>query len=324
MNRFMKAGPLAAREFLFAKYGKGGIVDAIRNAFKMTDAAPDPSRRGTLGLREQITQPGALTTVEKEVSASDLDTLQKALGAVGDSILNQPVTRRDVLKRGALSTASDLLPAGGVLPQVVKAAASKMTPVEPVATGLQALTPEQVDEIVELFNASGSKRTEKGIEKFFDYGGFDAIDEALIAANKLADYPDDADKMYGNFLNLANAGYGEVRDAILASAKNKKKTEPAIATMYGNERGGVKGLTQKEVDDIVNDFVEEGYAATDDDIDSFMDNYGFEAVDEAIAARNKLSAGDLEKDEVLELMNADYQSVMDAIKRHSKQRKKKD
>ena len=202
MNRFLTAGPYVAREFLEAKYGKGGIVDAIRNAFKMKDAAPDPSRRGTLGLREQVTQPGALTTVEKEVSASDLDTLQKALGAVGDAILNQPVTRREVLKRGALSTVADLLPAGGVLPQVVKAATSKLTPVEPVATGLQALTPEQVDEIVELFNASGSKRTEKGIEKFFDYGGFDAIDEALIATNKLVDYPDDSDQMYQDFLNL--------------------------------------------------------------------------------------------------------------------------
>jgi hypothetical protein len=120
MNRFLKAGPYVAREFLEAKYGKGGIVDAIKGAMKMTDTPPDPSRRKAIGLREKIAEPGALTTVETEVSASDLDTLQKAMGNVGQAVLNEPVSRREVLKRGALSTASNLIPGGGVLQQVAK------------------------------------------------------------------------------------------------------------------------------------------------------------------------------------------------------------
>jgi hypothetical protein len=61
-----------------------------------------------------------LTTIEAEVSASDIDTLQRALGNVGEAILNEPVSRREVLKRGALGTVSNLVPGGGVLQQVAK------------------------------------------------------------------------------------------------------------------------------------------------------------------------------------------------------------
>ena len=101
-------------------YGKGGIADAIKGALKLTDEAPNPSRRKAIGLRQEIAKPGALTTVETEVSASDMDTLQKALGNVGQAILNEPVSRREVLKRGALTAASNLIPGGGVLQQVAK------------------------------------------------------------------------------------------------------------------------------------------------------------------------------------------------------------
>jgi hypothetical protein len=105
---------------------KGGIVDAIKSAMKMTDEVPDPSRRKAIGLREKIIEPGSLTTIEKEVSASDLDTLQKAMGNVGQAILNEPVSRREVLKRGALSTASNLIPGGGALTQIAKEMVPKM------------------------------------------------------------------------------------------------------------------------------------------------------------------------------------------------------
>jgi hypothetical protein len=107
-------------------YGKGGIVDAIKGAMKMTDEVPDPSRRKAIGLREKIIEPGSLTTIEKEVSASDLDTLQKAMGTVGEAILNEPVSRREVLKRGALSAGSNLIPGGGALTQIAKEMVPKM------------------------------------------------------------------------------------------------------------------------------------------------------------------------------------------------------
>jgi hypothetical protein len=121
-------------------YGKGGIVDAIKSAMKMTETAPDPSRRQAIGLREQITQPGAMTTVETEVSASDLDTLQQAMGNVGKAILNEPVSRREVLKRGALSTASNLIPGGGVLQQLAKEAVPQALKAATSAPSKEALT----------------------------------------------------------------------------------------------------------------------------------------------------------------------------------------
>jgi hypothetical protein len=93
---------------------------------KMTDEVPDPSRRKAIGLREKIIEPGSLTTIEKEVSASDLDTLQKAMGTVGEAILNEPVSRREVLKRGALSAGSNLIPGGGALTQIAKEMVPKM------------------------------------------------------------------------------------------------------------------------------------------------------------------------------------------------------
>jgi hypothetical protein len=334
MNRFLKAGPYVAQEFLEAKYGKGGIVDAIRNAFKMTDAAPDPSRRGALGLREQIAQPGALTTVEKEVSASDLDTLQKAMGNVGQAILNEPVSRREVLKRGALSTVSDFLPAGGVMPQLVKAATENIAPVtkateeiaEEIAAGkgLVPLSPEQMQDIVNMFYESGRKTTGKGVEKFLDYGGYDAIDDAVLAANKRDEYPDDDDEMYDEFVNLFNSVAGDVQEQILQTAKTKKKTDPATADMYPNQVGAFKGITQKEIDDIVNEFVKEDYSLTNKGIEQFMDHYGFELVDDALAAKNNLRAADMEKDEVVQLMNADYQTIVDALRNKRKATKKKD
>jgi hypothetical protein len=107
---------------------------------KMTETAPDPSRRQAIGLREQITQPGAMTTVETEVSASDLDTLQQAMGNVGKAILNEPVSRREVLKRGALSTASNLIPGGGVLQQLAKEAVPQALKAATSAPSKEALT----------------------------------------------------------------------------------------------------------------------------------------------------------------------------------------
>lgn len=46
MNRFLKAGPIPAREFLFAKYGKGGSIksanEAISKAAKSAGAKTEP------------------------------------------------------------------------------------------------------------------------------------------------------------------------------------------------------------------------------------------------------------------------------------------
>jgi hypothetical protein len=316
------------------RFGKGGkVIDALKGALKMTDEAPDPSRRKAIGLREQITQPGAMTTVETEVSASDLDTLQKAMGNVGRAILNEPVTRRDVLKRGALSTVSDLLPAGGVMPQLIKAATSNVAPLTKAAEqiteeiaagkGLIPPSPEQIQEIVRMFEESGQKTTERGLEKFLDYGGFDAIDDAILSANKLDHYPDDDEKIYDEFLNLSNFITGDVRDEILQKAKKKKKTDPAIAEMYPNQVGAFKGITQKEIDEIVNEFADGDYALTNKGIEQFMDNYGFDFVDNALAAKNNLRAADMEKDEIVQLMNADYQTVMDELRNKRKASKKK-
>ena len=132
MNRFLTAGGIPAREFLFAKYGKGGIVDTIKNAIKIADTTPDPARRKAIGLRDKVVQEGALKTVENGISSSELDTLQKALGNVGQAILNEPVSRREVLKRGALSTASSFVPGGGVLQQIAKEVAPTILKAEAV------------------------------------------------------------------------------------------------------------------------------------------------------------------------------------------------
>jgi hypothetical protein len=317
----LKAGPYVAREFLEAKYGKGGFVDALKNLFKASPTEIDMSKRGALGLREKVADPGILATGEKELLDSDIDLVQGALTRVSDAVLNQPVTRRDVLKRGALSTVSDLIPGGALVPQLVKAATDiPAKPLAKVATkvGLSALSKDEIADVVDRFIESGAKRSERGIEKFLDNEGYDLIDEILLAANKLDDLPDDA-----AFSNIANESYGEVYEAIMEGAKRKKKTDPAISEMYPNQIGTFKGITQKEIDEIVNEFVDGNYSLTNDGIEQFMDNDGFELVDNALAAKNNLRAADMEKDEILQLMNADYQTVMDALRNKRKASKKK-
>lgn len=146
------------------RFGRGGkVVDALKDVFKMTDTAPDPSRRKAIGLREKIAEPGALTTVEKELSASDLDTLQRI-----------PMSRRDVLRAGAGQAMSAMAPRGA-LGALMKAAASpaevmKQAVAEPFITpAKKALSsPMSIQALIaKALKEGGAQDTEEVMEYIF-------------------------------------------------------------------------------------------------------------------------------------------------------------
>jgi hypothetical protein len=178
------------------RFGRGGkVVDVLKDAFKMTDEAPDLSRRKAIGLREKIIEPGSLTTIEKEVSASDLETLQKAMGNVGEAILNEPVNRREVLKRGALSAGSNLIPGGGALTQIAKEMVPKMLDVTEPALGSKAKVG-----ITPTIQGAIARALREGVD-----------DELEIVDQLLDEFPDiDADELIDFVIPAMRDPYGAV------------------------------------------------------------------------------------------------------------------
>ena len=125
MNRFMKAGPLAAREFLEAKYAKGGLLDNVGKSlntfpFKQATEAAKSTQTAEDSLRQGIARASPLQSLSDE----DITAAKNAVA----NVAKQPLSRRDFLKRSAAQAVTSSLPEAsglGVVKQVVKTLASE-------------------------------------------------------------------------------------------------------------------------------------------------------------------------------------------------------
>jgi hypothetical protein len=197
MNRFMKAGPAAAREFLEAKYAKGGKVKQLGAALDDM-LSVEKIREDAMGRPQTSKEPGMYTMNERgQIVPLPGVELRERVTKVSPL---QQMSEEDIAAAAKMSGMPFLKSTGKANKKVIDVF---------------------LQDALEEWQTSGRSK-EKFIDKFMDYGvDFDELDDLIFQAEKIPTNMRGkvAEGSWPAYENLRMRYYHEIEDAISRKIK---------------------------------------------------------------------------------------------------------